>query len=405
MVMITPAQRRMFLADLMASPDAENADLAGQYGAFDNETARLGNYSLNEQPSLSALLQPEMSQQQPVQRSSGPIGQIPGTFGPGEGAFQRSGGELVRVKSQPQTNSDLYLDYTNPIDVMGVKGYRLKGDSSRALLSDGRIARLGVDAAAEQSARRAEEEFQLKRAKTLAEIAKLQGGGVDNEAERLAARAKIPGTAEYERVQKDLARTKKTSDAAEATRKYAADNATMLETSLADILGVTPDQLDKVLGTDTKKAQSRVSPAVGVIDVMTPTLFQGTKDIESAIENLKSKAQMFGLANLRKSGVAPGSITEKEWPKFESTLANIDPSLSKEAFVKQLKDIYQQIKSARGTGELDYSELTGGEAPAQPAQSGAQQQAQLMREAEAAIARGAPREAVMRRLQEKLRGQ
>lgn len=402
MEMITPAQRRMFLADLMGSPDAENIDLAGQHGAFDNE---IDNYITNDQPLLSALLRSETPQRQPAQRSSGPIGQIPGTFGPGEGAFQRSGGERVQLKSQPQGNSDLYLDYANPIDVMGVKGYRLKGDSSRALLSDGRIARLGVDAAAEQNARRAEEEFQLKRAKTLAEIAKLQGGGTDNEAERLAARAKIPGTAEYERVQKDLARTKKNSDAAEATRRYVADNAKMLETSLADILGVTPDQLDKVLGTDTKKAESRVSPAVGVIDVMTPTLFQGTKDIESAIENLKSKAQMFGLANLRKSGVAPGSITEKEWPKFESTLANIDPSLSKEAFVKQLKDIYQQVKSARGTGELDYSELTGGEAPAQPAQSGAQRQAQLMREAEAAIARGAPRDAVMRRLQEKLRGQ
>lgn len=405
MKMITPAQRRMFLADLMGSPDAENIDLAGQYCAFDNEIARLGNYTANDQPSLSALLQPETPQRQPAQRSSGPIGQIPGTFGPGEGAFQRSGGELVQLKSQPQGNSDLYLDYASPIDVMGVKGYRLKGDSSRALLSDGRIARLGVDAAAEQNARRAEEEFQLKRAKTLAEIAKLQGGGTDNEAERLAARAKIPGTAEYERVQKDLARTKKNSDAAEATRRYAADNATMLETSLADILGVTPDQLDKVLGTDTKKAQSRVAPAVGVIDTMTKTLFPGTRDVESAIENLKSKAQMFGLANLRKSGVAPGSITEKEWPKFESTLANIDPSLSEAAFVKQLKDIYQQVKSARGTGELDYSELTGGEAPTQPAQSGAQRQAQLMREAEAAIARGAPREAVMRRLQEKLRGQ
>ena len=161
-----------------------------------------------------------------------------------------------------------------------------------------------------------------------------------------------------------MAKIKKDKMGAEATRSYANSSADMIETSLADILGVKPEELGSILDPkNSGKAKARVAPAVGVIDSKIKTLLGGTRDVESAIENLKNKAQMFGLTNLRKSGVAPGSITEKEWPKFESTLGNIDLSLSEEAFIKQMRDIYMQARRGRDAGELDYTQLSG-EAPA-----------------------------------------
>lgn len=49
----------------------------------------------------------------------------------------------------------LMPDYANPFEVYGKgKGYRVKGDSSRVLMNDGSIVRLGVNAAEEQAAQR-----------------------------------------------------------------------------------------------------------------------------------------------------------------------------------------------------------------------------------------------------------
>ena len=176
---------------------------------------------------------------------------------------------------------------------------------------------------------------------------------------RLAeAKAKIPGTPEHRRVQDVEARKTKLAMAAKATKTYANSSADMLETSLADILGVTPKELPALLGgPNISAAEAKIAPAVGVLDARLPTILQSTQNIDSAIENLRSKAQMFGLTQLRQSGVAPGSITEKEWPKFESTLANLDQKLGHKAFAKQLQDIYKKVQTARSTGDLDYAEL------------------------------------------------
>lgn len=107
------------------------------------------------------------------------IGQIPGSFGPGQGSFQRSGGNRIDLtpqgwqdtqtqqmmvpQGQPMGNEDLQLDYANPLDFGGAKGYRLKGDSTRALLNDGRMVdlmggeRLRQQAAQQQAQAKADE--------------------------------------------------------------------------------------------------------------------------------------------------------------------------------------------------------------------------------------------------------
>lgn len=106
-----------------------------------------------------------------------PIGQIPGSFGPGQGSFQRSGGNLVNLTPQgwqdtqtqemmapasSRPNQDVQLDYASPLDYMGAKGYRLKGDPNRVLLSDGRMVTLDAgDVAAKQAIRQKQEAAQL----------------------------------------------------------------------------------------------------------------------------------------------------------------------------------------------------------------------------------------------------
>lgn len=144
--------------------------------------ARLSDL-LNKQPDNGWISMAELDAIESAQRGQ-PVGQIPGSFGPGQGSFQRSGGNLVNLSSQgwqdTQTqemmapasgrpNQDMALDYANPLDYMGAKGYRLKGDPNRALLNDGRMVTLNAgDVAAQQALRQKQEaadlDLQLKRA-------------------------------------------------------------------------------------------------------------------------------------------------------------------------------------------------------------------------------------------------
>lgn len=227
---------------------------------------------------------------------------------------------------------------------------------------------LGAPKGSSLEERAAEADISYKNAQTL----KLTQGKEETTYEKELAKiraqetaAKTPGTMEYKRDQELNDKRAKVSKMADSTKRYADDTAASMERAIADILGTTPDKLPEMLGQNTGAAQGAVSNAVGNLDARWPNVlkFQDTRNTSSAIESLKSKAQMFGLSELRKSGVAPGSITEKEWPKFESLLANIDPTLGEEAFVKQLADIYQQVKSGRNAGALDYSQMIDGNAP------------------------------------------
>ena len=62
----------------------------------------------------------------------------------------------------------------------------------------------------------------------------------------------------------------------------------------------------------------------------------GNATAASRIENLRNVAQSIGLNLTRQGGVAPGSITEREWPKFESFIANLDTRQGEKSFFKQL---------------------------------------------------------------------
>lgn len=67
--------------------------------------------------------------------------------------------------------------------------------------------------------------------------------------------------------------------------------------------------------------------------------------VASKIKNLQEYLQTKGLQDLRAAGVAPGSVTEREWSKFAARIGNIDPTLSDTEFVKELKRVKDEAQA------------------------------------------------------------
>lgn len=289
---------------------------------------------------------------------------------PSMDGFGRQSTKLVREIETPA--------YLNPAELKRLQYEKLTGEARKANMSPEEEARkVGmVEEAKTAAARKAAE-----------------------------ARARIPGTIEYKRASE----IQKAAHGAEATKNYAVSQATEVEGAIAGILGVTPQELPALLGNKDglRKAEGRTEAATGVMDVITPTLFQSTANVEEQTERLRSLAQMMGLTSLRKSGVAPGTITEREWPKFGAQLGNLSLRLGDREFVRELANIYQKAQEMKQAGQLDYekivSELSQSGQPQQQQMqrpSNAQDQGKVIQDAMDAIQRGAPKEAVMQRLRE-----
>ena len=117
-----------------------------------------------------------------------------------------------------------------------------------------------------------------------------------------------------------------------------------MPTARSKFLAVTqPLQAMKAQIAEIKKDPNTVD-VVGVYEGGTndekwrlnPLTAQGNSTAASRIENLRNVAQSIGLNLTRQGGVAPGSITEREWPKFEAFVANLDTKQGEGAFFKQL---------------------------------------------------------------------
>lgn len=131
-----------------------------------------------------------------------------------------------------------------------------------------------------------------------------------------------------------------------------------LETLVDDLLDErrTPN-LNSALGAIQGTPNTRFLP-------LTLTPFDRS-DAMQKIDALKSYLESKGLEDLRAAGVAPGSVTEREWAKFGIRLANINPLLNETDFREELSRLKQDITAARdrlAKGELD--EVSSDAAPA-----------------------------------------
>ena len=124
---------------------------------------------------------------------------------------------------------------------------------------------------------------------------------------------------------------------------------------------------------------------------------------EAQLDVLKSQIAFSTLQAMReasKTGGALGSVSEKELKLLENNIAALDQAQSYEAMRDSLKKIIdftgaskQRMRNAVGEGQ-------GGNQPVPQQQTPRPDRTQLLSEAKQAIANGAPRDAVIKRLKE-----
>lgn len=112
------------------------------------------------------------------------------TLTPDSGWVNDSGEQLVpnsgRMSLSNLSSPELLPDYSNPINVMGAKGYRVKGSPDMVKMDDGRVVQLHANPNLERARALQDMEFQSKQANleqqqlanrmTLAQLTDMQGG-------------------------------------------------------------------------------------------------------------------------------------------------------------------------------------------------------------------------------------
>lgn len=290
------------------------------------------------------------------------------------------------------------VDFTQgPVDTLSGRGYYMKGDNTRVVLGDGRIVDLGRDTGRE----RAMMKENLALEKTRAEIDQMKakpGSASEAAMAKMLAeiqsekmKAQIPGTAEYERVQKRDAGVKKEESAWQGSIRQAEDMTGYIDSILGE--GQYKDKGSK-LGFFSTGLPGQVLQNVGGTDA---------RNLRGDIDRIKANIGFEELNKMRRespTGGALGQVTERELQFLQSVQGSLDQAQTPEQLERMLNDI--KLSTARLKNDLLKNPPKGFSGGGAPAKSGAEQQAMLMKEAQDAIASGAPRDAVMQRLQEKL---
>jgi hypothetical protein len=117
----------------------------------------------------------------------------------------------------------------------------------------------------------------------------------------------------------------------------------------------------------------------GLYQAYAPNVTEGSLNAETELTNLKTKISGVVLQAMRdasKTGGAVGQVTEREWPRLENMLANLDAKQGKDQFLRNLQDVVtytQEVKSAlQQAYEADARIAEGGSgapAAAQPSEA------------------------------------
>jgi len=262
------------------------------------------------------------------------------------------------------------IDYSSPIEIGGYgKGYRLKGDATRAVLANGQIVSMGRDTGAERA--RMKEDLGLD--KIRAEIANMnkpyesaedkalarETAKTKGEADRAKQAAGIPGTPEYKKIQADNDSIIKAKSAKENFDRHA---------------DAMIKNIDMIIGDGGEvKQHPGLKNAVGQWDTMYPDamVFKPTLNARRLGEALLNKASVQGLTDIRQEGTAPGSITEKEWPIFQSQGEVMSMSQGEDQYIKALKDKRDLLVQGKSNVARNYNERVASRGGSQPASGAA----------------------------------
>ena len=129
-----------------------------------------------------------------------------------------------------------------------------------------------------------------------------------------------------------------------------------------DIINRTSDSLlseiDKLIGSEDGRVKEHpgLRGSVGWFDSKVIPASEAQADAQALIRGLLSKTSVLGLQSIRQQGSAPGSITEKEWPRFENYLKTVDPSQGEEQFIEQLKELRILTKEFKDSAQNNFNE-------------------------------------------------
>ena len=174
------------------------------------------------------------------------------------------------------------------------------------------------------------------------ETAKTKG-----EADRAKQAAGIPGTPEYKKIQAENSAISQAKTTKENFDRHA---------------DAYIKNIDMLIGdSETNKEHVGLRGAVGSIDAALPDWLstQNQVDARRLGEGLLNKASVAGLKDIRSEGTAPGSITEKEWPIFQTQGEIMSMSQSKDQYKKALIDKREEIIQSKERVARNYEERVG----------------------------------------------
>ena len=263
------------------------------------------------------------------------------------------------IQSQPAGPA---MDYSMPIEIGGMgKGYRLKGDATRAVLTDGRIVSMGRDTGAERvrmkedlglDAQRANIEQtrlenQIKQT-ALNEDASLKAGGAMTAKQYERIHGKIPSG--FELYQTETGETdirpvqggKQYLELQDRVHKFDSSSKGM------DEYGTQLDKLVKHPGRES---------ATGFSSITNPIALPGgdAKDFLNELETFQSQAFLSNIDKLR--GTGPLSNVEGE--KLQAAVGNLNVSSNEETFKKNLLDVKRRFESLKEKAKIDADNARG----------------------------------------------
>lgn len=138
-----------------------------------------------------------------------------------------------------------------------------------------------------------------------------------------------------------------------------------LEETSKNVMGDINKLIDLKVDPKTGKEIYKLKPGLaGSVGSMEGTGWIGgvkgffNQDIanrKAFIEGLKNKLSLSGLEELRKAGTAPGSITEKEWPLFQSSLATMTATMDEKEFASQLIKVKKAFENLQAKARINYA--------------------------------------------------
>lgn len=125
--------------------------------------------------------------------------------------------------------------------------------------------------------------------------------------------------------------------------------------------------INQLIGDEegTQREHPGLRGSVGYIDSKVMPFNKQQATAQAFIKSLLDKSAVSGLQQIRQSGTAPGSITEREWPIFQNLLATLNPAQDEESFIAQLKELRQIARESQARAQSRFSDTYGG-APRAP---------------------------------------